>query len=80
MESICQKCIISVRADSQDFFNFSLYLFIYLFIFVFQVWRHGPVHIFRSDCRSHMLRGWRHTGRFADTYNSRERHLQETDA
>ena len=60
--------------------RFLIFLFIYLFIFVFQVWRHGPVHIFRSDCRSHMLRGWRHTGRFADTYNSRERHLQETDA
>ena len=60
--------------------RFLIFLFIYLFIFVFQVWRYGPVHIFRSDCRSHMLRGWRHTGRFADTYNSRERHLQETDA
>ena len=32
MESICQKCIISVRANSK-IFNFSLYLFIYLFSF-----------------------------------------------
>lgn len=30
MESICQKCIISVRADSKIFL---IFLFIYLFIY-----------------------------------------------
>ena len=40
MESICQKCIISVRVDSKIFL---IFLFIYLFIYLFSFFRYGDM-------------------------------------